>query len=322
MLKVHNKITNKRINLTKSCSNNNCNNCKYNSFCFGCKVSCDAKFCHLTTDIFCNMKDCGIPCKIGADYLLPNIDKDKFNEICDLSYNYIDSNYIIKTDGNVWGVNADFIIDIRMIMGKKGFTKRTDIKERLNVNGKLYLSFCVPDEYLDLFREIKERWTLIKDFKFNGVLAPNYSIYNNDPVCNRIINEYYKRECIKESAKLKINIYPELYLDKEHFDNYVNWIKDTNTNIVYVSFQKQGYNTKSFLWKEELNLFKKAINILKKDLKVIVIGCTSDNRKKDIQKIKNDIIFVDDKLYRTTSHNGEHKKNFIQKIKEFNYGLY
>lgn len=316
MLKIHNKITNKRLNLTKSCSCNNCPNCNYSSFCFGCKVSCDAKFCQSTTDIFCNMQDCGIPCKIGANYLLTNISKEKFNETCDLSYNYIDADYLIKTDSNVWNVTLNYLIDIRMIMGKKGFTKRTNIKERLQLSkeSKLYLSFCVPDDYLNLFRNIKDRWHIIESFNFNGILAPNYSIYNNDPVCNRMINEYYKRECIKKSANLKINIYPELYLDKEHFNNYVDWIKATNTNVVYVSFQKQGNNTKSVQWKEELNLLEKAINTLNKNLKVIVIGCTSNNRKSDIQEIKNDIIFVDDKLYRTTSHNGNHKENFVQAI--------
>lgn len=329
MIKMHTKKTLLRTELTKQCSNNNCSNCNYKDFCFGCKEQCDAKFCHkLGKGLSCNMEDCGIPCKLGLPILLPNIKKNDFEECCNLSYNTIESKNIIKIDSNVWEVNSDYLIDIRLIMGKKGFTKNIDLKQRLKIpkSSKLYLSFCVPDNYLDLFESINDRWEILESFKFDGILAPNFSIYNNDPCCNRMLNEYRKRIEIKEACKLNINIYPELYLDSDHFLHYLNWITKTKTKIVYVSFQKSGYNTKSDKWKQEVELLNKAVNTLE-GVKFLIIGAMGDNRYKTIQSIIPDAVFIDDIIYRVTAcnrisryevHKGSHEENFKIAMKKYN----
>jgi hypothetical protein len=320
MIKIHNKKTKIRSKLTEQCKIEHCSDCDYKSFCFGCREDCNAKFCQFITndDKCCNMNDCGIPCKIGLPYLLPKIDPKIFNENCNLNYNTFNSKSIVKIYSNVWGIKHDYLIDIRVIMGRRGFSNHYNIKERLNIleDDKLYLSFCVPDEYLDMFSDIPDRWNILKNFKFDGILSPNFSIYNNDPVCNRMYNEYRKREEIKLAIDNNINIYPELYLDNEHLDYYLKWVKNTNTNIVYVSFQKNGLNTKAKKWKEEMENLKYSANVLN-NVKFIIIGAFGKNRYENIASIIPGAVFVDDITYRTTSKNNNHKENFKIAMKNY-----
>lgn len=309
MYLVHTKPTKKRQVLTKSCELRSCFKCRYNKYCSGCDQRCDAKF-----DVDRGeCAGCDRVCQLGKR--VPEIDENKWNFVPDLSYvEPIDENILFQVKGSAYNLKRHYVVSIRKIFNQR-FSTTTDIKARLNIPSdcKVYLTFCVKDELLEKFWEEDEsKWDKIAKMGFDGVFSPNYSLYSNVPMSEKVWNWYRQRESIRQLSERKMNVIPEVsFTGERELEFCCDWLNKTNTRVVYVTYQTVAFRPDTKAWKDEMRLLEKAANLLK-GKQFVIVGAQIKKRRESVTQIlnsNNSNVIVDDICYRLSDCMLIDKKN-------------
>lgn len=107
-------------------------------------------------------------------------------------------------------------------------------------NKKLALHWFVKDHHLEKF------WTNRRSYipvlkEFNAVFAPNFSIYENSPRIEHLINMRRSAMAVSELAEAGVNVIPDVtWYRREDVDRWLEFLKATEATVAAFSMQVVG----------------------------------------------------------------------------------
>ncbi|HAT4356511.1 TPA: DUF4417 domain-containing protein, partial [Clostridium perfringens] len=265
--------------------------------CNGCSM-CDVSFCKCGE----KRKRCMVVCpnKFGSFTLVKNtIVKEPLmgNKSLDLPIyipimpDKIKENFNFKANKNIIAVHGEFFLNAAgsKITGayNPGFKAALNLKEDLSG----ILEFYIKDRTLEGFWD--NRKSIYKELKhqdFLGIIAPNFSVYEDAPRLEHIYNIQRSKTIYNEMISECLPAIPDIsWYSKEDLNL---WIKEINANnIKTIAFSFMNVDTRlkaSNSWKHYLLGFKILNFKIPKDVQIIVAGISSIQRVEEILKISKD----------------------------------
>lgn len=264
-----------------------CKRCVYFNRCGGCSF-CEASVCRY------NCKYCGTLClkrgeavvfskkiikdiklignsEYDIDFHIPII-PDKLKECFDYS------NFFGVHGGNALKSNG------------KGFRKayKNSIFETLNIDSKCrgILEFYVKDRTLEGIWDNRETfYKEISNLNISFVIAPNFSVYEDAPRLEHLINISRSLIIYNEMIQRGIKAIPDVsWYNINDLNFWVNLINESKCKVIAFSFQVVDVRLKaSNLWKNYLAGFRYLCNRIEHKLKVIIAGINSYERIREIR---------------------------------------
>ncbi|WP_245160675.1 DUF4417 domain-containing protein [Clostridium perfringens] len=270
---------------------------KKEKMCNGCSM-CDVSLCKCKE----KRKRCMVICpnKFGSFTLVKNtIVKEplKGNKYLDLPIyipvmpDRIKENFNFKANKNIIAVHGEFFLNAGgyKITGayKAGFRAALNLKDDLSG----ILEFYIKDRTLEGFWD--NRKSIYKDLKrqdFLGIIAPNFSVYEDAPRLEHIYNIQRSKRVYNEMISEGLPAIPDVsWYSKEDLELWIKEIKNNNIKTIAFSFMNVDTKLKaSNAWKHYLLGFKILDCKIPKDVQIIVAGISSIQRVEEILKISKD----------------------------------
>ena len=276
-----------------------CTNCtiKKEKMCNGCSM-CDVSLCKCGE----KRKRCMVICpnKFGSFTLVKNtILKEPLmgNKSLNLPIyipvmpDKIKKDFNFKANKNIIAVHGEFFLNAGgyKITGvyNHGFRAALNLKEDLSG----ILEFYIKDRTLEGFWD--NRKYIYKDLKrqdFLGIIAPNFSVYEDAPRLEHIYNIQRSKRVYNEMIIEGLPAIPDVsWYSKEDLELWIKEIKTNNIKTIAFSFMNVDTRLKaSNSWKHYLLGFKILDFKMPKDVQIIVIGISSIQRVEEILKISKD----------------------------------
>ncbi|MCX0356211.1 DUF4417 domain-containing protein [Clostridium perfringens] len=276
-----------------------CTNCtiKKEKMCNGCSM-CDVSLCKCGE----KRKICMVICpnKFGSFTLVKNtIVKEPLieNKSLDLPIyipvmpDKIKESFNFKANKNIIAVHGEFFLNAagHKITGayKNGFRAALNLKDDLSG----ILEFYIKDRTLEGFWD--NRKSIYKDLKrhdFLGIIAPNFSVYEDAPRLEHIYNIQRSKRVYNEMINEGLPAIPDVsWYSKEDLNFWIREIKANNIKTIAFSFMNVDTKLKaSNAWKHYLLGFKILDFKIPKDVQIIVAGISSIQRVEEILKISKD----------------------------------
>lgn len=244
-----------------------CNSCvmKKEKMCNGCSM-CDVSFCKCGE----KRKRCMVVCpnKFGSFTLVKNtIVKEPLigNKPLDLPIyipvmpDKIKESFNFKANKNIIAVHGEFFLNAAgsKITGayNPGFRAALNLKEDLSG----ILEFYIKDRTLEGFWD--NRKSIYKELKhqdFLGIIAPNFSVYEDAPRLEHIYNIQRSKTVYNEMRSEGLPAIPDVsWYSKEDLNFWIREIKANNIKTIAFSFMNVDTKLKaSNSWKHYLLGFK------------------------------------------------------------------
>lgn len=197
------------------------------------------------------------------------------------------------------------VINIEEIFNwtRNTWSKDKSLRDRFNISPltKIGLSFYSRDDILDVLAEqdICRVCDFLEEYKFDFIFSPNFSLYKNWPVLQCRINMKLSKLYAIEFLARRWNVIHDVVWQTETDKRRVwRWIEENGIDVVSLTYQTVKATTKSNYWNiEARGEIEELLNASVE--KVVVLGCTSKARMRDMVSWFGDkIIFVDTRLYR------------------------
>ena len=262
-----------------------CDSCNLKIYCGGCSL-CDNAYCKKDCNrcfSLCPEKGASFAylndvqggklsvCENGK-YNLPvmiPIFPDRFKEKISLGQNIIGIH-----GGSFFTSNGE---NVARVYRNKG------IKETLNVETDVsgVLQFYVKDRTLEGFWDNrKEIYKQLKEFDFEAVIAPNFSVYEDAPRLDHLYNIKRSSVVYNELLEAGFNATPDIsWFNKIDLDQWIKEINEKNVKTIAFSFQTVGTrNRASNAYIDSLIGFKYITDRIAKTTDIVIAGMVSPKR--------------------------------------------
>ncbi|WP_313559201.1 DUF4417 domain-containing protein [Ruminiclostridium cellobioparum] len=210
------------------------------------------------------------------------------------------------------------------------------VHSTLNLNRatNIILHFYVQDRTLEGFwNGRKEIYDKIKNENFKFIIAPNFSVYEDSPRIEHMINIRRSIIVYNELRKNGINAVPDVsWYEIKDLQKWVDLINRSGIKLFAFSFQTVGLLKRSTnAWKGYMLGLKYLCERISEDVGVIIVGLSGRGRIKEIMKIidKRKVSIINTYAYMRaktgrTYHSADleylktHDELIIQNIKEMN----
>ena len=273
-----------------------CNSCvmKKEKMCNGCSM-CDVSFCKCGE----KRKRCMVVCpnKFGSFTLVKNtIVKEPLigNKPLDLPIyipvmpDKIKESFNFKANKNIIAVHGEFFLNAAgsKITGAYNPVFRAALNLKEDLSG--ILEFYIKDRTLEGFWD--NRKSIYKDLKrqdFLGIIAPNFSVYEDAPRLEHIYNIQRSKIVYNEMIREGLPAIPDIsWYSKEDLNFWIREIKANNIKTISFSFMNVDTKLKaSNSWKHYLLGFKILNFKIPLDVEIVVVGISSVQRIEEILKI-------------------------------------
>ena len=200
----------------------------------------------------------------------------------------IKENFNFKANKNIISVHGEFFLNAAgyKITGayKNGFRAALNLKDDLSG----ILEFYIKDRTLEGFWD--NRKSIYKDLKrhdFLGIIAPNFSVYEDAPRLEHIYNIQRSKIVYNEMIREGLPAIPDIsWYSKEDLNFWIREIKANNIKTISFSFMNVDTKLKaSNSWKHYLLGFKILNFKIPLDVEIVVVGISSVQRIEEILKI-------------------------------------
>jgi hypothetical protein len=158
----------------------------------------------------------------------------------------------------------------------------------LNRETKTVLHFYVQDRTLEGFwNERKNIYSELKKEKFSFVIAPNFSVYEDSPRIEHLINIRRSIIVYNELRETGINAVPDVsWYDVRDLEKWADYIKKSNIRLFAFSFQAVGLLKRSTnAWKGYLLGLKYLCQSVPEAIGIIIVGLSGRGRIKEVLKV-------------------------------------
>lgn len=172
---------------------------------------------------------------------------------------------------------------IRNMYSKNGFNGALN----LDSNVKGILQFYVEDRILEcVWDNRKNLYQELRKQKLEGVITPNFSVYEDAPRMDHIYNIQRSLIIYNEMRAAGIRAIPDVsWYGIEDLDLWVKMINDSDIKTLAFSFQVVDVRLKaSNDWKNYLAGFRYLCSQISKKLDFIIIGASSAKKSIEIRK--------------------------------------
>jgi len=185
------------------------------------------------------------------------------------------------------------------------------VKEYYNLprETKLMLSFYAPDGALEKFWHRRgERYEALKR-EFDAVFAPNFSVYEDSPRIEHLIQMRRSNLVAAEMARQGIAVVPDTgWYNREDLDRWADFVKESAPRAVGFSFQTVGkrHKGKAEAWKSYLAGLRYFHHRLPGDTRIIVVGVNSVKRMRGVLRVVGErpVSFLDTTSFYTARKGG------------------
>ncbi len=158
----------------------------------------------------------------------------------------------------------------------------------LNKETKIILHFYVKDRTLEGFwNNRKNIYNQLKNESFSFIIAPNFSVYEDSPRIEHLINIRRSMIVYNELRKAGIDAVPDVsWYDIKDLEKWTELIKECNIKLFAFSFQTVGLAKRSTnAWKGYMLGLKYLCQRVPNDVGVIIVGLSGRGRIKEILKV-------------------------------------
>ncbi|RCX07887.1 uncharacterized protein DUF4417 [Anaerobacterium chartisolvens] len=326
------------IILSRCCD---CENCiYYNTRCSGCSM-CEAP-------LVCNENctACSYTCRRrpGASYyygLLSGLDTELLRNAAyhapayiptvpsriNTGYNAEDLQVAAVHGGNFMSASGRAVSGVYASKGVHGALG-------LNPATKTILHFYVPDRTLEGFWDNrKDIYGHLKQMGFEFVIAPNFSVYEDSPRMEHILNIRRSMIVYNELMEAGVKAVPDVsWYEKKDLELWVGHIKNGGLKLISFSFQTVGPQKRATnAWKGYMLGLRYLCERIPEDVGIIIVGLSGRGRLKEVAKItgKRSVTVINTFAFmraksgrrygsRELALGVTHDELFIQNVKEMN----
>lgn len=283
-----------------------CSKCimKLSNDCNGCSM-CDISFCNCSNK---KKKRCVVICpkKVGSFHYVRSLQQNnkKANLMANKKYNLpgyipvmpdkLKNTFDFSKTNNYIAVHGEFLLtcngeEISPIYRKRGFRKALGIFNDSNIKG--IAEFFIKDRALEGFWENRKIiYDQLKRQEFDGVITPNFSLYEDAPRVDHLYNLQRVKTVYNEMIDSGIPAILDVGWATEEDLNY--WIDEINkSDIKTIAFSFMNVDTRlkaSNAWRHYLLGYKILISRIPSDIDIIVAGISSVKRVSKILEISGD----------------------------------
>lgn len=166
---------------------------------------------------------------------------------------------------------------------EKGYAAALNIDSRT----KALVEFYVKDRTLEGFWDKRKSiYTDLIKMNFIGVIAPNFSVYEDAPRMDHIYNIKRTTQVYNEMIDVGINAIPDIsWYNHRDLDRWCKEINESRVKIISFSFQVVDVKLKAAsIWKSYLLGFRYLCQNIDPGIKIIIAGIASPRRIKEIYK--------------------------------------
>lgn len=273
--------------------NRNCSQCiLYENYCSGCSL-CEAALCQE------NCETCFSLCfkRPGAYVHFQDIGgaeiKIKKNQLISFSTHIpiLPDHFKIKPiyelmpvvavhGGNMFSSNGERISPTYLNKGYKGALN-------LDKRTRGILQFYVKDRTLEGFWDKrKDIYPELKKMKFDAVIAPNFSVYEDTPRIDHIYNMKRSSIVYNELLDVGINAIADIaWYDYKDLTRWYKAINQSNVKLIAFSFQTVDIALKaSNIWKSYILGFRYLCENISSDVEIILAGIVSPSKIMELYK--------------------------------------
>jgi hypothetical protein len=182
--------------------------------------------------------------------------------------------------GNMFSSNGERISPNYL---NKGYTGALNVDERT----KAILQFYVKDRTLEGFWDNrKEIYKDLRKMRFEAVIAPNFSVYEDTPRIDHIYNMKRSSIVYNELLEAGINAVPDIAgYDYKDIDRWCRAINESDVKLIAFSFQTVDIALKaSNLWKSYILGFRYLCENISHHVEIILVGIVSPVKIMEIYK--------------------------------------
>lgn len=188
----------------------------------------------------------------------------------------------------------------------------------LSESTKTILGFYAPDPVLENFWKYRgERYQMIAR-EFNAAFAPNFSVYEDSPRMEHIVNMRRSNLVVSEMAAQGIIAIPDIgWYNLNDLDRWITFVREAGISLAAFSFQTVGRKNKSYsaAWRSYIAGLRYFHQRIPENVRLVLIGINSPVRMKEVYRILagRNLSFLDTNSFYTARKGGLLKESGGQK---------
>lgn len=304
---------------TKTCG---CDTCPLKAFCKGPSKNCDAKFCSTRVKSSSGCRNCravcnkseyksGILSNIGNKITYDDIEWTPFEaELPDIMY---------QINSLVYGrYQQAYVINSKKLtyLDTKNWSPAKNLRHRFKIptKSKVIISFFTNDSWMDNYAvDLKLLATEIKKFNPDYVFCPDFSVYDNFPRFDIMVNLRRRMLSMQYMQEEGLKVIPMLgWIRDEDFDRMVDWALKNKIKYGLINLQTISIPVHNPAWNLRLEQYKKIRQLLP-DCELIVTGTSAENRLESMINAIGKFKIVDTKAFRLAEYHKDYEGNIYPK---------
>ncbi|MCL6448218.1 MAG: DUF4417 domain-containing protein [Armatimonadetes bacterium] len=267
-----------------------CVKCLYGDFCSGCP-GCRAALC----DRVCGTCHYVCPRRPGAVYFLNSLGGPRLPDLSYVPPALPDLHGFIPAVATRFSETPDqkelpwvAMNAARLLLSRGeegGLAHRVGAREfcRVHPDTRIMLHFYVPDRPLEAFW--RKRWGIYPALKeFDLVIAPNYSVYEDSPRLEHLINIKRSYVVYREMLARGIKAIPDVsWGEIRDLERWAEFIRNNQVRVISTSIQTVKRNS-THKWLDYLAGVRYLAGLLPDDVTIIICGAGSPGKIKMIRR--------------------------------------
>ena len=306
-LPLDRRIKSGQICSTSTCG---CDTCPVKALCKGPNQFCDAKFCSTRTRQPVGCLGCRAVCNkhTAKDKILSDLGGAEFNDVQWTPFEADFPDLLFQINSLVYYRYQPFyVINSKKLtyLDTYNWSPQKNLKHRFRIppKSKTILSFFTQDSWMDNYAiNLKKLAREIAKYKPDYVFGPDFSVYDNYPRFDTIINMRRRFLAMKEMQDRGLKVIPCLgWIREEDLDRNINWCLQNKTKYALINFQTVSIPSHNPAWDkelEDLRTIKKALP----DTQFFIVGSSAENRLKSIMEVLGKVKLIDAKSFRVAEY--------------------
>lgn len=300
----------KAAGLTCNTSTCGCDTCPVKAFCKGPSSTCDAKFCSTRLKDSIGCIGCRAVCNKNPDRatLIKSLGGAGFDDVTWNSFDETFPDVMFQINSLVYNRPDDFyIINSKKLtyLDTLNWSPQKNLYHRfkLSPKGKTILSFFTNDAWMDNYAaDLKDLSKEIKKFNPTYVFGPDFSVYENYPRFDIIVNLRRRILSIKYFQDQGLKVIPTLgWIREEDLDRMIEWALKNKIKYALINLQTIALPVHNPAWQKKLNDLKRIRKELP-DCEILIVGSTAENRLKSIMENIGKVKLIDTRCYRLAEY--------------------
>lgn len=308
----------KRIDTGQNCTTATCgcSTCPVKDFCKGPNKSCDAKFCSTRVRDPIGCLSCRAVCNKNPvkQIVVDSVGGADFSDIPWTSFEYDLPDVLFQINSLVYYRKMPaYVINSKKLTYTDTFnwSPQKNIKNRFKIplTSKIVLSFATSDGWMDFYsRNLKTLALEIKKFSFDYVFGPDFSVYDNYPRFDTIINMKRRVLATRYLEEQGIKVIPTLgWIREEDLKRMLDWALKVSLKCALINFQTVSLPADNSAWEKKLE----DLRIIKATLpncQFFVVGASAENRLRSLMSVLGKVKLVDTKAYRLAEFHKDYEE--------------